>query len=102
MKQIISNWVTNCMEQSSSWQANRSLSSQEISHILWNAKVNYHINNCLLPVPILNQINPVHSSPSHFCKIHFNVIQGAAPSIYEFLRKATRNLFNTYNIYSFW
>ena len=90
------------MEQSTSWQANRSLSSQEISQILWNPKVNYHINNHLSPVPILSQINPVHTSPSHFWKTHFNVIQGAARSIYEFLQKATRNLFHTYNIYSFW
>ena len=37
-------------------------------------KIHYHIYECRPPVPILSQINPVHVSPSHLWKIHFNII----------------------------
>jgi hypothetical protein len=48
------------MEQSH-WKANRSSSSQEIPHILWNQKVQDRICNSPLPDPILSQLNPVHA-----------------------------------------
>ena len=35
------------MEQSPSWEANWFSASQEISHILWNPKVHYHIYKSL-------------------------------------------------------
>jgi hypothetical protein len=47
------------MEQSPSWEANRSSASQEFSRILWNPKAQYHTYKS--PVPILNQLNPVHA-----------------------------------------
>ena len=49
------------MQKSPSWKANPFSASQEISRILWNLIVYYHIHKCLPPVPILSQIDPGHT-----------------------------------------
>ena len=49
------------MEQSPSWETNRFSGSQEITRILWNPNVHYRIHNCRPPVPMLNQLDPVHT-----------------------------------------
>jgi hypothetical protein len=54
------------MEQSPSWEANRSSGSQKISRIFWNRKVQYRIHRRLPPAPILSQIYLFHDPNSRF------------------------------------
>ena len=49
------------MVQSPSWEANRFAASQEIPRISRNPKVQYRIQKCLPLVPILSQLDPVHT-----------------------------------------
>jgi len=70
------------MKQSPSLEANSKWASQEIPCLLWNLKVNYHVHKSLPLVPILSQMNPVHTFPLYFPKVHSNII---FPSIFRFL-----------------
>ena len=67
------------MQQSPSWKANWFSANQEIPRILWNPKVHYRIHKCPPPVPILCQLDPVHTSTSYFLKIHLNIILPSTP-----------------------
>ena len=71
---ILTYLLTYSMEQSPSWGANWFSASQDISRILWNPKVHYRICKCLPPVPILSQLDSVHTPTSYFLKIHLNTL----------------------------
>ena len=43
------------------WEATRFSASQEIPCILWNLKVQYNLHKFPPPVPILSQLDPVHT-----------------------------------------
>ena len=72
--------LTYSMERSPASEANRISASQEISRILWNRKVHYHIQkyppvNFPYPEPPRFSPNPT----SYFLKIRLNIILPSTP-----------------------
>ena len=75
--------LTYSMEHSLSLESNRFTASQEIPHILWNPKVHYCIQKCPPPVPILTQLDLVHTPTSRFLKIYLNIILPSMPGYHK-------------------
>jgi hypothetical protein len=62
------------MELSPSWVAANIAETQEIHTFFGNRKVHYRIQESPPLVPILSQIDPVHTTPFYLSKIHFNIV----------------------------
>ena len=66
---LLTPWSSALLEKLTGFAAN-----QEIPRILWNPKVNYRTHKRPPPVPILSQPHTVPTTPSHFLRVHLNII----------------------------
>jgi hypothetical protein len=63
------------MELSHFLEAASRSATQEFLNILWNPDVHSRFHKSLPLVPILSEINPIHTIPSCLSKIHCNTIR---------------------------
>jgi hypothetical protein len=66
--------LTDSTELSPFGKADGPSSIQKLPNIIWNPKVHYPVYKSPTLIPILRQMNPVHTTPSYFSKIHFSDI----------------------------
>ena len=76
---LLTHSLTHSIQQSPYSEANRFSASQEIPHVLWKPNVHYRIHKCPPPFLILSQLDPVHTTTSHFLKIHLCIILPSTP-----------------------
>jgi hypothetical protein len=73
------------MELNPSLEAASYAATEELPNILLNPKVYYSVHQSPLLVPLLSQINPVHTTPFYLFKIHFdNILQTISNQLPKF------------------
>jgi hypothetical protein len=92
------NQPTNQLTPRSSLETNIRSATQEVSLLFWNPTVHYCVNKNPPLLPILIQINPVHTFPPYFSKIHYNII---LPSAHILPSGLFLSGFPTKNFYAF-
>jgi hypothetical protein len=55
------------------------LASYEICGVLWNREIRYRFHKSPAPVPIVNQMKPVHNLLFYLFRAHFNIIPRSTP-----------------------
>jgi len=71
---LLTPWNTVLLEKLTSFQLVKKFPAYYVT-----SKVHYHIHKCLPPVPILSQLDPVHTPTSHLLMIHLNIILPSMP-----------------------
>jgi hypothetical protein len=80
-------YIYNSMKHSRSWETNGHSANQEMPRLLWNPQVHYRVHKSLPKVPILSQMDSLHSFVTYFFKINFNIILPFTyryPKLYEY------------------
>jgi hypothetical protein len=62
------------MELGPSREAASCATTQELPSILWNQKLHYRVRKSLQIVPVLSQINSVHTTPSYLSEIQLRLV----------------------------
>jgi len=65
--------LANSREQNPSWEVISCSASQDTACLLWDRNVHYHVHRNSPQVPILNQMNLIHTHPPYFYNIHSNI-----------------------------
>jgi hypothetical protein len=82
-------------ELSPSCEAANCAATQELPSNLQNPKVHYRVHKSPPLVPILSQIDPVHTIPSYLTMIHFNIVH--PPTSFQRISPCPRLLVNFRN-----